>query len=496
MSKSAQTEPLNQATSSIQDVVNAAIFADLTDHQFLLNTLAHIRGGERSLIVSDNPGFLRQTKALMRLSCVEIGLDRDQISAQDLLDALQRWVSPVGKSKDEADRCLIVDMTWVSQKVQGPAKIEAWAEVVAQMNVLFRMNILCVYNRELMVDEVLQVVFRAHRHFAAPSGLYENPFWVPANIRAAPLADQMSFVLGRVVPDFEGQRFFEREDRFAARGTDPDWLAKPEKVIIASQQPERWQIYCLGQLRVFRNGKDLIDWKIKGAAAKKTRALFAYLLTHAERGAHIDRIAELLWFKGGTEENKRARLHHTVAMLRKTLGRKESVLRTGDFYSLNPPEGSWIDIASFEQLCRRGVSLFKRGQREEAQLIYSTAEKLYTGDLFEDIPFDYVDNELEDWCLPRRTWLREVALKLQRDFSVLLREQGRLRAALAHCQKGLAIDPTSEEVNIEAMRVFHAQGRTDAVARQYRQYKKALENIGSTSEDTSAHRTFIALTRR
>lgn len=474
-----------------KDVVNAAIFAETGDFTFVLDAVQNVRGHQAMLIISEDPQFLRQANAAMRLSAAEIGLERDQIAVSDILQGIRKWVHD-----DIRDGCIVIDMSWVSKQVRGALMVEVWGEIASQLHAEFGMPVVSVYNRELVIEDLLQASFRAHQQILVPSGCYENPFWVPADLADKPGGEQMSFVLGRIVPDYEGTNFFERDLRFAAHGADPDWLMRPSNPMMAVERTERWQIYCLGQLRVYRDGTDRIDWKIKGGAPKKTRTLFAYLLTHGERGAHVDRIAELLWAKTGTEKSKRARLHHTVAMLRKTLGRADSVIRSGDFYRLNPPEGSWVDITSFEQLCRRGVSLFKRGQRDEAQLIYSTAEKLYAGDLFEDIPLDYIDDEQEDWCMARRIWLREVALKLQRDFSTLLREQGHLRAALEHCQKGLQLDPASDDVNIETLKVFHAQGRMDAVARQYRQYKKAMVAIGSTPEGSEVQRTYQALTMR
>lgn len=477
---------------SIQHAESTVIFSESQDSAFILSSIEHVNGRERIFLISEDPGFLRQGRAVIRLSPGEIGLDRDQMVASEILSVLRQWVS-----KDHLDGCFVIDMSWVARKLQGALAIEAWGDFSEKLYAAFGMPVVSVYNRELLVEDLLLAAFRSHQQIVVPSGLYQNPFWIPTELATQSAGEQMSFVLGRIVPDYKGTRFFERDDRFAAAGADPDWVVRSRSALVSTPPTERWQIYCLGQLRVYRNGTERINWNIKGGAPKKTRTLFAYLLTHGERGAHVDRIAELLWpDEGGTEKSKRARLHHTVAMLRKTLGSKDSVLRGGDFYRLSPPEGSWVDITNFEQLCRRGVSLFKRGQREEAQTVYSTAEKLYKGDLFADIPLDYIENEQDDWCMARRVWLREVALKLQRDFSALLREQGKLRAALEHCQKGLAIDPSSEDVNIETLKVFHAQGRLDAVARQYRQYKKAMEAIGSTPDGSEVHSTFLALTRR
>ncbi|WP_146188660.1 AfsR/SARP family transcriptional regulator [Pseudoprimorskyibacter insulae] len=446
--------------------------------------------GRPVIVVSNEPTFARRILPTLRLTLGDLGLDGRSLEPEEFATLLRPHLARIG-----AAGTLLVDMRWLMNMVQGNGNIRTWGQMAESLAKDMGLTVISRYDRELLIEEQVQAAFRAHRQFLARSGLYDNPYWIPDDLRLAPWGEQMSFLLGRVVPDYANVSFFMRDDRFAAHGADPEWVAKPRGMTIGQRKSDVWQIYCFGQLRVYRNGRERIEWKLKGGAPKKTRTLFAYLLTCGEKGAHADRIAELLWPDDTIEDGKRARLHHTIAMLRKTLGHGDSVLRSGDFYRLNPPEGSWIDITSFEQLCRRGLSLVKRGQRKEALQIYHTAERLYAGDLFEDIPLEYVESDQEDWCLPRRVWLREMAIKLQRDMSVLLREDGNLREALDHCTKALALDPTSESANIEAMRVFHAQGRPDTVARQYRQYRKAVEAMDASPEGSEVQALFRALTR-
>lgn len=135
--------------------------------------------------------------------------------------------------------------------------------------------------------------------------------------------------------------------------------------------------------------------------------------------------------------------------------------------------------------CAAGACRCSNGGEDDAALrIYAAAELLYTGDLFEDLPLDYVQSETEDWCMPRRIWLREMALKLQYGFSKALTRAGRNREALDHCLTALAIGPANEAVNeaanAEAMKIFVAQGRIEAMHRQFRQYRQALASIGAT----------------
>lgn len=465
--------------------LNAAFF-DAGEAAGIATALASLPQHPR-VVVSDRAGALRPVRAALRLSCAEIGLDRDVPCPESILANLRRWLTQAGPVT------LVVDMRWLARMRQGASAIETWGTITEGL-VGQGIGVVSFYTPDLLIDEQVQASFRAHRQFLAPSGLQVSPWWMPPEMRSQPLGEQLSWLLGRVVPDYAGQAVFARDDRFAAHGAAPDWLGQAREAT-AEPRADAWQIYCLGQLRVYRGGERL-DWKQKGGAPKKTRTLFAYLLTKGETGAHADRLAELLWPGDGDEEGKRSRLHHTVAMLRKTLGDAGAVLRSGDYYRLNAPQGSWTDTTSFEQLCRRGMSLSRRGQRAEALEIYRAAEALYGGPLFQDLPEPYLDDGTEDWCLPRRVWLQETALKLQCQMAALLREEGRLRAALAHCQKAESMDPLSEDAAQETLRVYHAQGRPDAMARHYRQYRKALEGISASVEGSEVQALYLALTRR
>jgi len=293
--------------------------------------------------------------------------------------------------------------------------------------------------------------------------------------------EQLGFLLGRLVPDYAGKPVLPALDRAAARGASPDWL--PARPSLTRANPgQGWHIGCLGPLRVLIGGRHLVDWRTPGGAPNKTKTLFAYLLSHGEAGADADRIGELLWPRAGTDLAKRARLHHTVAMLRQALGDPGAVLRESDRYRLNAPPGSRIDITGFEQHCRRGLSLARAGRDEAAVRLYLEAERLYRGDLFQDLPPESLATETEDWVLPRRTWLREMAVRLHYDTSKSLRRHRRLAEALDHAQKAVAIDPASEPAHGELMRVFHAMGRTDALHRQFRQYRAAQGEPGPGAE--------------
>jgi DNA-binding SARP family transcriptional activator len=454
-------------------VSNAALFNTSQSPKFLDAALDRSVQLKSAIVISENEDFLKTVPPARRITFVNASLDRAPIEQNAAIaKLLPRLKRPTTS--------LIVDMRWAITNMEGISSLERWGAVASALAAQTRKPVISVYDQDLVVEEQMQTAFRVHRQFIAPSGVYTNPYWLPAAmLETSSLDEQLAFMLGSIVPDHQGLHLRRKGGEMLARGATPSWLPKSSAALGSGTANTRWHIHCFGKLRVFIGGRE-IDWRIAGSTPKKTRTLFAYLLQRGEKGAHADQLSELLWPGEAQEETKRARLHHTVAMLRKTIGYAESVLRNGDYYNLNPPSGSWIDIETFEQQCRRGLALFKKGEDAAALQLYLAAHQLYAGDLFEDLPREYAESEQENWCIPRRTWLQEMALKLQTDMTRALLKTGRTREALEHCMKALAIDPASESANAEAMRIFEAQGREEAIHRQYRQYVQAVKAVGAT----------------
>ena len=469
--------------------INAALFCHFPDTSFLDAALTGWT--QAPFLITDDPALLPGIDAARRCLPGALSLDALPLDGDAAVQGLRAHLADRG-----AVDTVVVDMTWALAAMLGVGTIETWGTVAERLSAEDGVRVISLYNQDRLIEEQLQAAFRAHQQFLAPSGLYDNPYWMPRELLTeATLDEQLGFMLGRVVPDFAGQTFFRTFDKAAARGASPHWLDEDSATMGATGAHGRWQIHCLGQLRVYIDGHRAVDWRTEGGAPKKTKTLFAYLLNAGEKGAHADQIGELLWQDTGTEKTKRSRLHHTVAMLRKALDSQEAVLRNGDYYRLNVPRGSLIDVTTFEQLCRRGLSLARHGQEDLALSVYFEAERLYAGDLFEDLPREYLVTETEDWIMPRRTWLREMAMRLHFDLSKLLRRYRRHGEALKWALRAVAIDPTSEAANAEAMRVFHAMGRTDAMHRQYRQYRTALSELGESKEGVEIRSVYDELCR-
>lgn len=460
---------------------NIAVMCDDAGDGFITDALAQLPATTGALLVANDPGFLPNLPDQTRMDFTQAGLDDVPIKLAEVSGRIQTAVQAT-----RAISVIIVDMRWGTGTVSATANFERWGGFCDRIAEDTQISIISVYTRGLMIEDQLLAAVRGHSHFLAPSGLYDNPFWLPPAYQTkATISQQIGFVLARLVPDYEGIVVHDDGD---ASGANPQWISVPRRLRPRVGKDEIWKIRCFGRLRIYLSDGSQIKWDIPGSAPTKTKTLFAYLLQRGEKGAPTDLLAELLWSDEADEIKKRKRLYHAITMLRKTLGGSGYVRRNGNYYTLVPPEGTWIDIATFEQLCNRAKVLAKAGKSEDAVTLLDAADRLYSGELFEDLPPAYFENDMENWVVPKRIWFKDMALKVLRDKAAILRQGGQFRDALGSCQKALQMDPLCEIAHAEVMRIFHAQKRSDAIARQYRQFQSAMDAMESKPETETLER--------
>ncbi|MCX7644043.1 MAG: bacterial transcriptional activator domain-containing protein [Rhodobacteraceae bacterium] len=397
---------------------------------------------------------------------------------------------------------LAVDMGWGLNTASATANFEGWMGVAEDLARKTGRRVVSLYNRSLLIDEHLIAALRGHPGVLAEEGVIRNPHWLPPRLHEkGTLREQVDFWLGGLAASLA--RATPSVARHAAEGADPMWLLSRrarEREPAAEGVRDRWKIRCFGRLRVYRADGRQIDWALPGGATMKTKTLFAYLLQQGGKGAAADDLADLLWPGAESAAAARNRLHHAVRCLRQVLDggtRKPAqshILRDGANYVLVPPERSWLDISTFEQLCRQSQTHIRAGDDDEALICLRAADRLYTGDLFEDIPSEYVDDQERDWCWTRRYWLRDMYLKVQRDAARIYRARQDHSAALSHCRKALALDPLAEFAHEEAMQVFAALGRREAIDRQYALYLDSLSRFDDRPRSESLVRLYRKLT--
>ncbi|AEI46895.1 BTAD domain-containing putative transcriptional regulator [Runella slithyformis] len=388
---------------------------------------------------------------------------------------------------------LFLEMSWAIRTPSGSVYLRDILVDLQQLAKRYPVTIYCLYNRELLLDEHLLLGLYAHPFLYAHSQLQPNPYCLPASVlRKITPKLQFEAWYGRIFPEVTLPAILPGAVLPAG---DFEKKAYPVQSAISTLKAQtdegRWKVRCLGELKVYRENGELIDWSSKGGATKKLKAVFAYLLLKGEKGATLEELADLLWKDEADTQQTLNRLYHCIRYLRVALSGQESSQKDSPFivyqnghYYLALPFDSWIDLPMFEELCFKGSQELKVNNLEQGLICYESAERLYRGDLFSDIPVKYVENNDNDWCWSRRFWYREMYHKLLYSLASVHRQLGNPNEAIKYADKALTEDPCLEMAHLEKIKALAAVKRMDAVHRQYRVYCESLKkfNMGMPSE--------------
>ncbi|MGQ9734741.1 MAG: tetratricopeptide repeat protein [Candidatus Bipolaricaulia bacterium] len=218
---------------------------------------------------------------------------------------------------------------------------------------------------------------------------------------------------------------------------------------------EPLKIYLLGEFRVYR-GEERVD-----LPTKPIKSLFAYLLTHRERGFPPELLAGTFWGER-SEERARASLHNALRAIRKAL--PGSIITEYGDIRFNPALECWLDIEEFERKLQGSRGL-KRPEERLARL--QSAVKLYQG--------DFMEGFYEDWSVLEQERLRELyldALKELVDCHKALKEYDQ---AIACCKRILERAPLREEVHRELIYLYYLSGDRNAALLQYKECCQLLK---------------------
>jgi DNA-binding SARP family transcriptional activator len=392
---------------------------------------------------------------------------------------------------------LFIEMTWAVRTPPASIYLRNFEIELQKLTDSYPLSICCLYNESILLDEQLILAMQAHPHIFTSEGLKENPHYLPPSVfKKNTLRSQFNYWIGQIEPH---RKPVEKEilvkDTVLQNGGFQEPIYHIDKTLyskIAQSDEERWKIRCLGDLKVYRNNGEKLEWDTKGGATKKVKTLFAYLLFKGEKGASIEELADLLWSDILDMSQSTNRLYHTIRCLRLVLEGKDMDLRHSPFilhqnahYYLTLPQDSWIDLPMFQELCFKGNEHFQHQNLEQSLICYQSAERLYQGDLLKDIPQKYTDNTEHDWCWSRRFWYRDMHHKLLYSTANIQRQLGNIPESLNACDKALAIEPYSESAHREKIISLKAANRLDAVHRQYRLYCESLKkfDMGEPSKE-------------
>ncbi len=432
-------------------------------------------------------------------SSAEYYLRESVVRAKPVCDAILRTFH-----QENSPLLLFIEMTWAVRTPSGDIYLrelqEAFQSLLAQNPDL---SIICLYNESILLEEQLWLSLFAHPTILNESGeVLTNPHYLPPELRRKnQLKPRFSYWLQQLdpyrmptAPSSSGNASIVLQDAYP--------LEKPFQTRVAQGNEGRWKIRCFGELRIHRENGELIEWNTKAGATKKIKTLFAFLLSRGDRGATAEELADLLWPDADDSEQALNRLYHVVRYLRLVLGGQQEtknasfVVHQGATYYLRLPFDSWIDLPMFQELCFKGNQFLKEGLLEQVRICYESAERLYSGDLFQDIPAKYIDSQENDWLWSRRYWYKEMYHKLLYSLASIYRQMGDLSLSLKYCDKALSEDPSLEAAHKEKMLSLAASQRFDALHRQYRIYVETCKKFNSGQPSEEIRQIYLNLSKK
>lgn len=384
---------------------------------------------------------------------------------------------------------LFIEMTWAVRTPSGAIYLREYEAAIHQLTDEMDISICCLYNEAIMLDDQLMTAIQTHPSVVTREGIKDNPHFLPPAIFVKRnQRQQYNFWLGKIDSTIAPAEVSPREKEDSPESTPQreretnSYNIDSLSILTAADGDEgRWKIRCFGELKIYRENGDPVDWTTKGGATRKLKTLFAYLLFKGGKGASIEELVDMLWSDTLDLKVGANRLYHNIRYLRKILSpnanlksKSSFILNRDNKYYLAVPTDTWVDLPMFQELCFKGNAHLQKEDLDSALISYLSAERLYRGDLLAGIPSKYIEGLEHDWCWSRRYWFQDMNHKLLYGIASIHRKQGSISEALNYCDKAIAVDPSSEMAHQEKMKTFSAAGRIDALKRQYRLYSKAL----------------------
>ena len=133
-----------------------------------------------------------------------------------------------------------------------------------------------------------------------------------------------------------------------------------------------------------------------------------------------------------------------------------------------------VDVEAFLETASEGLSL-REHEPERARELLVEAEAAYTGDAFEEDPY-------EDWAIPLREEGRATYVAVARALAADAAAVGDADRTTRYLLRVLERDPYDERAHLELIRALVAGGRHGEARRSYRTYTARMDELGVSPE--------------
>lgn len=226
-----------------------------------------------------------------------------------------------------------------------------------------------------------------------------------------------------------------------------------------------WHIEMFGGMRLLAPGATAED-AITRFPTRKAGALLAYLAYHPREDHSRDALADALW-PDADPHLGRGNLRVSLRRLRRCFEehglQAEDVLAADKIGVSLKPQRVVTDVGHFETHLQSAAGASTMGNRT-AHLC--SAVDIYRGELLRGYN--------ETWIAPEARRLEGLFFEAVRELLALLEESEEMEQALHYAYHAVSVEPLREESHLDLIRLYAAQGQTDAARSHYERLSKLL----------------------
>jgi DNA-binding SARP family transcriptional activator len=205
--------------------------------------------------------------------------------------------------------------------------------------------------------------------------------------------------------------------------------------------------------------------------SEKGCELFRYLLVNYGKKINKDLLLELFW-PGMSNKSARQNLSSTLYFIRHAFDRilgngfgKRICRTTNQSAWLEFDEKIWYDVEEF----RKEIKLANKNNNNDEKVEHlMKAATLYNGDYMTEDTFN-------DWVIPVREELRDIAISALVELTELLLERNRINESMFYNVRLMQIDPYNENAIKNKIRILESQGRLTEARNIYVKYAGHLK---------------------